>query len=593
VSGRPLDFVHRAAVAPALALAGLLLAVAAAANGAVRAPQAAAVAAVAVEPAAAEAADPWTEARRLADSGRCDAALGVLRAALARNGDDFGLRWLEAGITGEAGRHREAVALYEKLSADHPDRAGELLGDLAAERLSADDPGGAVKDFRRWLQGHPDDPLAERQLALALAQSDSLHAALAAYDTLLVHEPGDVDLELGRARVLAWMGRHGEALATYRAVLARDPSNADARLGEAMNENWSGRHRAATRHLEAIVSDPAADPEARKALAFARYWDGDATGARAEVDDYLRSEPEDAEANGLSRQLARERAASLRFEGGRADDSDGLRIVDTGMELRWPVLPATTALLRWRRDNLRDAGGTRDPLRLTAGLQREFGPAWSAHGEFTHTDWNGGPGTAAGGELGLVSRPFDRVRLEAVVARAPVLTRRALELGISLLDWTGAVDLGLAEALALHADARAGFYSDHNGMERSGASLNWKVMSSRNADLFLNAAAEQLHAHADPGNGYYAPAFHREWGPGAEVQWRPLADWSLGATGRVGWQRDKDVEAQSMYALSGRAEFSPAGGWSFDLEGGRSDSSLQNEAGYRRTWWQAGITRRF
>jgi tetratricopeptide (TPR) repeat protein len=584
----------------ALALTGLLLAGPSAAQGARSAtqpkPRAALADAVTPAPAAVAApedSDPWGEARQLADAGRYEAALGVLRAALKRQGDDFGLRWLEAGITGDAGRHVDAAALYTKLAADHPARAGELLDDAGTERLLAGDAAGAARDFRGWLKVHPGDRPAQRRLALALAQADSLRPALAAYDSLLAREPGDAGLALERARVLGWMGRHAEAVAAYRAVLAQDPTVDDARLGIAMNENWAGRHRTATRQLEAIASDPAADPEAGKALAFARYWDGDAPGARIAVDDYLRRVPDDAEARTLSKRLARERAASLRFEGGRADDSDGLRVVNSGMELRVPIATAATGLLRWRRDNVRDASGTRDPLRLTAGLQQAFGPAWSAHGECTRTDWNDGPGTVVGGELGLVSRPVDRVRLEAVASREPVMTRRSLELGISLLAWTGAADLGLGERVSLHADARAGRYSDGNGMERSSLVLGWTALSRRRTDLTLNVSAEQLHVHFDPGSGYYAPAFHREWGPGAEAQWRPREDWMLGVTSRVGWQRDRDAETESLYALSGRIEFTPQGGLSFDLEGGRSDSSLESAGGYRRTWWQAGITRGF
>ena len=535
--------------------------------------------------------DPWRKARSLADTGRYDDALAVLRAALKQQGDDFGLRWLEAGVVGEADRHRESVALYEKLSADHPDRADELLGDLAAERLGAGDAAGAVRDYRRWLRANPNDHLARRHLAMSLAQSGSLQPALAEYDSLLAGEPDDTDVALERARVLAWTGRHNDAIAAYRAVLVRAPENATARLGVAMNENWAGRHRLATRQLEAIVRDSLADSEARKALAFARYWDGDPAGARITLDDYLRRQPGDAEAQDLSRRLTRERSASLRFEGGRADDSDGLRVVNSGMELRWPVQAATTALLRWRRDNVRDAGGTRDPLLLTAGLLTTLGAAWSVHGELTRTDWGNGPGTTVGGELGVVSRPADRVRLEAGVSREPVLTRLSLALGISRLDWIGAADLNPTESVALHVGGRAGYYSDQNHSERFGASIHWKALERSRAELGLSLTAEQLRTRFDPGHGYYSPDLDREWGPGADTQWHPLPNWTLGATGQVGWQRQGELDTHSFYSLTGRSETVIPGLCTLELEGGRSDSSLQDVAGYKRRWWQLAITR--
>jgi cytochrome c-type biogenesis protein CcmH/NrfG len=551
-----------------------------------------AVSRAAADSAAAES-NPWQEARTLADAGRHDAALAVVRSALATRGDDFSLRWLEAGITGEAGRHRESVALYEKLARNHPDRSGELLGDLAAERLWADDPAGAARDFRRWLVAQPGDRLAWRRLALALAQSDSLKSALAEYDWLCKREPGDNELALERARVLAWMGRQGEAIVAYRGVLARDPGNAGARLGVAMNENWAGRHRAATRLLEEIARDPAADTEALKALAFARYWDADPAGARAALDDYLRRMPQDREGRELSRRLARESGASLRFEGGRADDSDDLRIVTTGMELRWPLSAATTALFRWRRDNLRDAGGERDPLRLTAGLSRSIGAAWSVHGELTNSDWGDSAGTPPGGELGLVSRPMDHVRLEAGVSREPVLTRSSVALGISLLNWFAAADLALSHAVSLHADGRAGLYSDHNGLERSRGSLRWQVMERSRAEFALSLAAEQLHTHFDPGHGYYSPDLHREWGGGVEARWHPQPSWTLGVTSQMGWQGDRGGDPKTFYSLGARIEGVIAGAWTIESEVGTSDSSLQAESGYRRHWWQAALTRGF
>lgn len=537
--------------------------------------------------------DPWSRAREQADAGRYDEALAGLRAALLRLGDDFSLRWLQAGITGDAGRHRESVRLYEKLCANHPDRAGELLGDLAAERLWADDPAGAARDFRRWLAVQPDDRLAWRRLALALAQSDSLGPALAEYDWLCKRAPEDTDLALERARVLMWMGRQSEAIAAYRSVLAQDPENAGARLGVAMSENWAGRHRVATRQLEAIARDPAADAEALKALAFARYWDADPAGARTTLDDYLRRVPGDVEALGLSRRLEHESAPSLRFEYGRADDSDELRIVNSSVELSWPVAPATTALFRWRRDQLSDAGGRFNLLRLTAGMRRFLGPAWAVHGELTTTDWSDSAGMPPGGEFGLVSRPVDHVRLEAGVSREPVLTRRSVALGISLLSWIGAADLALPHAVSLHADGRVGFYSDRNGSERSRALLSWKVIERSRAELALNLGMEQLHAHFDPDNGYYAPDFHREWGAGAEAQWHPQAAWTLGVSSQLGWQFDSGVETKPFYSLGARTEGVIAGAWTLELEGGLSNSSLQSESGYKRNWWQAALTRGF
>ncbi len=439
--------------------------------------------------------DPWYVARALADGARYDSALAVLRVALASGGDEFGLRWLQAGITGEAGHARESVVLYERLVADHPERADELRADLAA-----------------------------------------------------------------------------------------------ARLALAMQENWQGRHRRAARQLEALAGEPGSDPDALKALAFARYWDGDPDGARRALDAYGRRVSDDREARELAARIAREEGASLRIEGGRADDSDELRVRSTGMELSWPLARGAAGVVGWHRDNVMDADGTADPLRLSAGLRARFDVVWSAYGTFAHTDWGDAPGVEPGGELGVVCRPVDRVRLEAVVAREPVLTRRALALGISMLGWTGAVDLSPIERLTLHAVAREGLYSDQNRAERVAAAARWRVASGPRGELALSLGTEQLNTRRDPDHGYYAPDFHREWGPGAEAEWHPREEWTLGATGQAGRQREKGSEATSFYTLGGSVERTFARSLACALEGGRSDSSLQSEIGYRRAWWQASLT---
>lgn len=535
--------------------------------------------------------DPWQSARALADAGAHDSALVVIRAALRDDAQAFDLRWLEAGITGESGRHADAVRLYEHLSADVPARADDVLGDLANERLWSDEPRAAAQDYRRWLLLHPEDRDAHRKLALAYAQSDSLQAALTHYDMLLASDSTDTESALGRARTLGWMGRHGQAMRAYGAVLAREPGNTDARLGMALNENWSGRHRHAAARFEALLREPGADAEWYKSLAFARYWDDDPVAARRAIERYLTSAPADSEALTLARRLAREQRPSVRLGYDRADDSDGLRVTAPSAEYTWPLNVCTTALFGWRRDDAMDAGGTRKLERYTAGLRQRFAPQWSAYANYAHAGWGDSVGTFAGGDVGVVNRPADRLRLEAAVGREPVFTRLALANGITLLTWVGAVDFAATDRLGLHADGRAGYYSDRNRSERASASARYRVWSARGAEAAVGLGLEQLNTHEDLDHGYYDPDFHREWGPSLQLEWRADARWVLGGETHTGWQRDKGAASEPYYNLSGRIEFSPDTAWTLTLEGGRGDSSLQSAGGYQRRWWQVSLAR--
>lgn len=579
----------------ALVVAGALLVTGAEAApprkaGRAKAPAKPAATAVAQSP---SARDWWREARALADRGEPDSALALLEPVVARDPAAFDLRWLQAGLTGEAGRSADAVRLYTQLAAAFPDRSDELVCDLGKERLRADDAAGAVRDLRACVAAHPSDDGSRRRLATALARADSLPEALAAYDALLAEDPHDVDLALDRARVLGWMGRHRQAIAAYAGVLERQPGLAAAELGRAKNENWLGRHRSATHRLETMVERGEVDAETWKTLAFARYWDDDPQGALAALAAHHALEADDREAQGLAARIARENAPSLEVGHGRSHDSDELVVSSPSVELTWPLAHDVAATAGWRQDFTEDTGGSNDAMQLFAGLRKRFSPAWSAYARGTSFTWKSENGATRGGEAGLVLRPIDHVRLEVVTAREPVLTRVALDQGISLLSWVAVLDWEPSARVAWHVDARAGSYSDGNRSERSAANVRWHALDKRRWDVTTMLGVEQLNVHADLDHGYYDPDFHREWGPGLELEWRPVVTWSLRGAGRSGWQRGKDGPAEPFYGTSARARWQPTEAWNVALEGGAGDSNLQSAAGYRRSWVRMTIARGF
>ncbi len=550
------------------------------------------------EPAAAArvaspARDPWRLARDLADRGQPDSALTLLRGEIEREPRSFGLRWLEAGVTGEAGRHAEAVALYERLAAEFPERADELLADLARERMRAGDARGAGRDLERWLAAHPDDREARRRLAAALIEADSLRGALAAYDAQLAREPDDTESALDRARILGWMGRHGAAIAAYRAVLGREPGSTEAELGLARNESWSGRNRRAARRLESLTERDEANAGAWKALAFARWWDDDPEGARTALARHRALEPDDREARELATQIAREHGSTLELTHGRSNDSDGLNVSDPTLELSWPLAPRTGASLAWSQVIAGDAGGTNRAMLWSAGVRTRWSPVWSTTARGAVTSWDSAAGARLGGELGVVARPLDIVRLELAVAREPLTTRLALGETVTLLGWTLAADLALSSRVSLHADGRAGSYSDGNRAERTSLSATWRAYGSRAWEASLFTALDQLNVHEDLDHGYYDPDFYREWGPGVELEHRIGARWRLTARGRTGWQREKGATAEPFYGVSGGVRWQPDADWTVRADGGGGDSNLQGESGYRRSWWRLSAARSF
>lgn len=537
--------------------------------------------------------DRWQEARDMADRGQLDSALVFLRAETARDPQAFDLLWLEAGLTGKSGDVAGAVQRYESLSAAFPDQAPRLADDLLRWRLEAADARTSIALLRAWLPGHPDDMERRIMLAGALARADQLAASAALYDSLCHERPDDTELALRHAQVLGWRGRHREAIAAYDAILDREPENPEARFGRAANLNWSGRHRVATRELEQLAAAPDADAETFKSLAFARYWDDDPDGALEALDRYQARRTDDAEAQGLRERIARERRATLELGFGRSDDSDGLNVTTPSIELRFPVAPRMAGTLGWRNDFTEDAGGKADVMRLSAGLRYQLDAALSVYGRYSSDAWDSRLGTRTGGELGVIDRPIDALRLEIVAARDPIVTRTSLDGGHSLLQWVFAADWTGIPRVQLHADGRAGFFSDGNRSERTAASLSWDTWSDGRWDLSTSLSVDQLNVHQDLDHGYYDPDFHREWGPGVRIAFRPDVHWRLGSNLKTGWQREKGGLAETFYGLTGRIAYLPDADWVLSLEGGRGDSNLQTAAGYRREWWQCTVTRAF
>ncbi len=535
----------------------------------------------------------WGDARARADAGRYDDALTVIRRGLARHPDDIDLRWLEAGVTGWAGRHAEAVRLYEALAAQHPELVRELRTDLATERLWAGDPQGALRDLDVRLAEEPTDHDARVMRALALSHADRLTESLAAYDSLLAESPDDAALKVQRARVLNWMGRNREAIRAYRDELARDPDNRDARLGLAQVENWSGLHRRAIARLEPLAGSANAEPEVLKTLAFAHYWSGNTGGARDWLDLYLAREPYDPEGLELRQRIERESRPSLTGGYARSDDSDGLRIGTTTTELSVPLGTHNTVVLGAQRDNVRDPGGTVDPLLLTASLVTSWSAEWVTRAAGGTCDLGSSGGTSGVGELGVTWRPADRLRFDAGMARELVMTRISLARGISAQTWVGGADWSPSERWTLHADARQRFYSDDNRSQSEAAWVRNQVFSDRTRKLAVLARAEQLRTRRDLDNGYYDPAQYAEGGPGAEAEWTPRRDLTISATGWTGWQRERGAETRTFVNVSGRVEWVIEHLATLALEGGRSNSNLQTASGYERKRWAISVTRGF
>jgi tetratricopeptide (TPR) repeat protein len=508
-------------------------------------------------PPPAEAA--WTRGRALADSGRFDEALEVVRAALARDPDDTGLLWLEAGVVGWAGRHHESVTLFESLGAKHPDFADRVRLDLATQRLWAGDARGALADVDRHLEAHPGDRDARRARALVLSFSDRTRAAAAEYERLL----------------------------------AEDPTDAEARVGFARALNWAGKHRRAAREYRALLDDRAGDPEVLRGLAYAEYWDARPDRARAPLASLLARRPDDAEGVALDRRLARDARPALTASHSGSDDSDDLRVLADALALSVPIGARDVVSAIAERVEVKDPAGEHRLTRPGIGYQRIWSDAWSSAARINFQDQRTDTlSDRVLWDLGVRYRPMDGLRFEIGLSRDQVLTRRALDRGVTVATGFVGVEYEPAPRWILHGSIRGNDYRDGNRSWLTRGAVSYRVLSRRDLTATGRIEGRYLAARDDLDNGYYDPIGYAEVGPGVSISWEPRVGCVIETAGRTGLQKERGGESDPFFSMEARVEAPLGASFAIGGDASRSDSNLSSESGFERTAWSLYLTAR-
>jgi predicted O-linked N-acetylglucosamine transferase (SPINDLY family) len=135
----------------------------------------------------------------------------------------------------EAGRMREAEALYRQIIQRQPQNAEALLG-LGVVIAQMGQSREAVELIRRAIALHSDWPEAHNNLGLALQQDGQLNEAINAYRRALALRPSHASAHYNLGNALKDLGRLDEAIAAYRQATASNPQFARAfnNLGTAL-----------------------------------------------------------------------------------------------------------------------------------------------------------------------------------------------------------------------------------------------------------------------------------------------------------------------------------------------------------------------
>ena len=159
-------------------------------------------------------------------------------------------------IADQAGHHDLAIEWIRRALVLRPDDAAAhlILGAILAEQGRLDE---ATVAFRRALELKPDDAAAHNNLGNALAGRSQIDEAVAAYRRALQLKPDYPEAHMNLGIALAGQGQREEAMAAFHRALKLQPNYAKAHynLGNALR-NWDQFEEAAASYQRALQLKP-------------------------------------------------------------------------------------------------------------------------------------------------------------------------------------------------------------------------------------------------------------------------------------------------------------------------------------------------
>lgn len=235
--------------------------------------------------------DPLGKARKLVDEKSYNAALEIYDSLNADLSKDPGLLIEWARVYTYANRHPQAIAIFERVRKEYPQKEKEVLRELGDQYKWNNQIDKSIEIYRKGLELDPGNLQIEMGLAQALAWAKRRKEAIKTYDQALAKDPNNINARLGKAEVLSWDDKLEKARKIYDEVLKLDPQNIDALNGIARLCVWQGYHRLGIKRYLQILKDHPGNPEAMEGIAFAYHWDGQEGKALKAADRLMFAHP--------------------------------------------------------------------------------------------------------------------------------------------------------------------------------------------------------------------------------------------------------------------------------------------------------------
>ena len=243
------------------------------------------------------------KAREYVEDKNYSAALEEYSSISSELGHDSGLLIEWARVYTYADRHEEAIKVFEEIRQKHPQRAAEILKELADQYKWNGQLKKSIEIYKEALKTNVEDLQVLLGLAQALLWADDREESLKIYERVISRWPDNNDALLGKADILSFQDKLEEADGLYQKVLDKDPENIAALNAQARILVWKGYHRRGIARYEQILQKYPKNPDALEGMAFALHWSGQDLLAVDRLKELFEFEPNRKEAKDLYSQI--------------------------------------------------------------------------------------------------------------------------------------------------------------------------------------------------------------------------------------------------------------------------------------------------
>lgn len=430
-----------------------------------------------------------TKARKLVEEKSYIPALEIYSGISEglRKDPDLVIEW--ARVYTYANKHEEAIKLFEEVRLSHPERSGEILGELADQyRWSGKIP-QALKIYNEIFALKVEDLRVFLGFGETLLWNNQKAEALKIYDAALKHWPDNLDALLGKANILSLQDKLEESYALYQKVLDKEPENLNALNSQARILVWQGYHRKGVSRYEEILKRYPKNPDAIEGMAFALHWLGDDVHAVERIKELLELEPNRKEVQNLYYQIKSSQHPFVKPYSRFSNDSTPQTVVTGGLRAGLHLNYTTTIDGIYEHQLLRKKGSVEPTIsanRQGVGLSKSFANTYEFNTFLYETEFNKIDFNPLTTNTWFTYKPDDYWRFDIAYDRETFEDNDALVNKIITNSPSISIDFRPNRFWFLNVRYKRSYFSDNNRQNQISSIIEYRLSQKPYIKLYYN-----------------------------------------------------------------------------------------------------------